>query len=490
MIAFVRGVIAASAASAESHGASSAGDVGEHRRRARVADGVDAGDEGQRRDDHLVAGPRPAATHIRCRPTVQLATASAWRAPVYCGEGGLELLGPRAHAEPARAVDVRDDGDVVLGHDDVGKGNGPLRHAATVAGAWDSLDAQPVEHAGPAAPRRHLGLGASASLFVQVAPLVGVTMVSVVVARRLGPQRHGGDRADDRAARGAARAVRVRADDRHHVPRRAAATGARATHSARASSPPPCSGVLGVVVGLVFFVITRDEVFAGSALLSAVLGIGHLPFKLARGFTGAIALARERYEAYAAFELVGTAVLSLAAVPLTFVWGSTARWRASPRPASRPACAAAVVGGSLRARRAAAAACAAGSRCREAAVFGSKAWGATLLQLINYRLDLFLSPPSCRAPSRPLLRRAVGDRARLGAPGRAGDGDLPAHRRPARRAGARRDRRRGVRPGHRPGGTALRHAARPRDGDRARASSSAPCRCCTARSSGRRCGSG
>jgi O-antigen/teichoic acid export membrane protein len=27
---------------------------------------------------------------------------------------------------------------------------------------------------------------------------------------------------------------------------------------------------------------------------------------------------------------------------------------------------------------------------REAAVFGSKAWGATLLQLVNYRLDLFL----------------------------------------------------------------------------------------------------
>ena len=35
--------------------------------------------------------------------------------------------------------------------------------------------------------RRHLGLGALASLIVQVAPLVAVTILSVVVARRLGP---------------------------------------------------------------------------------------------------------------------------------------------------------------------------------------------------------------------------------------------------------------------------------------------------------------
>ena len=28
-------------------------------------------------------GPKPATTHMRWRPTVQLATASAWRAPVY-----------------------------------------------------------------------------------------------------------------------------------------------------------------------------------------------------------------------------------------------------------------------------------------------------------------------------------------------------------------------------------------------------------------------
>ena len=43
--------------------------------------------------------------------------------------------------------------------------------------------------------------------------------------------------------------------------------------------------------------------------MSALLGIGHLPFTLGRGFLGAIALARERYEAYAVFELVRSVVL-------------------------------------------------------------------------------------------------------------------------------------------------------------------------------------
>ena len=151
----------------------------------------------------------------------------------------------------------------------------------------DSLDAQPVEHAGPAAPRRHLGLGASASLFVQVAPIVGVTVVSVVVARRLGPN-----------ATVAIGLMTALLEVLLAVFGFGLTTGityfaSRGDWSVRdafreSQLAAALLGVLGVVVGLVFFVITRDEVFAGLSLLSAVLGIGHLPFKLARGFTGAM----------------------------------------------------------------------------------------------------------------------------------------------------------------------------------------------------------
>jgi O-antigen/teichoic acid export membrane protein len=148
-------------------------------------------------------------------------------------------------------------------------------------------------------------------------------------------------------------------------------------------------GVVGVAVGLAFYAITRDQLFAGLSLLSALLGIGHLPFKLARGFTGAIALSRERYEAYAAFELVGTAVLIAGAVPATFAWGLNGAL-AGIAAASVASCAAASVWAVRYVRVVRTPAHARPRRLREATAFGSKAWGATLLQLINYRLDLFL----------------------------------------------------------------------------------------------------
>src|SRR6185295_11822535 len=80
-------------------------------------------------------------------------------------------------------------------------------------------------------------------------------------------------------------------------------------------------GCIGVGLGCAFFALTRDELFAGNSVVSLLLGIGYLPFQLGRGFIAAIALARERYEAYAAIELVRTAVLIAVAVVLTFLIG-------------------------------------------------------------------------------------------------------------------------------------------------------------------------
>jgi O-antigen/teichoic acid export membrane protein len=255
----------------------------------------------------------------------------------------------------------------------------------------DSLDAQPVERAGPAptpAPRRHLGLGALASLFVQIAPLVGVTFVSVVVARRLG--------ADATGAIGLLTALLevLLALFGFGLTTGITYLASRGDWSVvdafrESQLAAAVLGTLGIAVGLAFYVITRDEVFAGLSLLSAVLGIGHLPFKLARGFTGAIALSRERYEAYAAFELVGTAVLIVTAVPLTFVWGLNGALTGIAA-ASIAACVAASAWAARYARVAPRPPQARRGRLREATAFGSKAWGATVLQLINYRLDLFL----------------------------------------------------------------------------------------------------
>ncbi len=261
--------------------------------------------------------------------------------------------------------------------------------AANRSGRMDSLDAQPVAGAAAApAPRRHLSAGALASLFVQVAPIIGVTVVSVLVARRLGPDATG--------AIGLLTALLEVLLALFGFGLTAGITylTSRGDWSARdafreSQFAAGVLGTVGVAVGLAFYAVTRDQVFAGLSLLSAFLGIGHLPFKLARGFTGAIALSRERYEAYAAFELVGTAVLLAVAVPATFTWGLNGAL-AGIAVASVATCLAASVWAVRYVRVVPVPPHARPRRLREATAFGSKAWGATLLQLINYRLDLFL----------------------------------------------------------------------------------------------------
>jgi O-antigen/teichoic acid export membrane protein len=236
--------------------------------------------------------------------------------------------------------------------------------------------------------RRHLGLGALASLVVQVAPLVAVTILSVVVARRLGP-----------TGTGAIALLLALFEVLVALFGFGLTTGityltSRGEWSVRnafleSQAAAAVLGTIGIGIGLAFFAITHDSLFAGVSVLSAVLAVGHLPFSLGRAFSAAIALARERYEAYTAFELVGTSVLLALAVPLTFFFGLNGAL-AGIATARVAAFAASSVWAVRYVRVAQSPPHAQPGRLREAAVFGSKAWGATLLQLINYRLDLFL----------------------------------------------------------------------------------------------------
>jgi O-antigen/teichoic acid export membrane protein len=238
------------------------------------------------------------------------------------------------------------------------------------------------------AQRRHLGIGAVASLVVQTIPLVGVTVISVVVARHLGPTGTGAIALLTAlfevliAVFGFGLTVGTT-----YLTSRGEWSVRDAFREGQAAAF--LLGVIGTACGVAFYVVTQNEVFAGISLLSAVLGIGHLPFALGRGLTGAIALSRERYEAYAAFETVRTAVLIIAGVPLTIlldVNGALLAFAAS----SVAAFVASAVWALRYIRVARASPNAHPGRLREAVAFGSKAWGANLLQLINYRLDLFL----------------------------------------------------------------------------------------------------
>ena len=238
------------------------------------------------------------------------------------------------------------------------------------------------------APRRHLGLGAAASLIVQIAPLVGMTLVSVVVARRLGPDATGTIALLSSilevllAVFGFGLATGIT-----YFTSRGEWSVRHALRESQALALP--LGCIGVGLGCAFFALTRDELFAGISVVSLLLGIGYLPFQLGRGFIAAIALARERYEAYAAIELVRTAVLIAVAVVLTFLIGVDGAL-IGIAASGVVSYVAAAVWAVRYARVAPEKAQAGGGRLREAMTFGSKAWGATLLQLINYRLDLFL----------------------------------------------------------------------------------------------------
>jgi O-antigen/teichoic acid export membrane protein len=238
------------------------------------------------------------------------------------------------------------------------------------------------------APRRHLGIGAAASLLVQVAPLLGVTIVSVVVARRLGADATGD------IALLTALLETLLAVFGFGLTLGITYFTSRGEWSVRAAFregqlAAAALGLIGVATGLAFFALTRDELFAGISLVSAILGVGHLPFTLGRAFIGAIALARERYEAYASFEIVRTTLLIVAAVALTFVIGLDGAL-IGIAASSVVAYVAATIWAIRYARMAPPAAQPRRARLRDAAAFGSKAWGANLLQLINYRFDLFL----------------------------------------------------------------------------------------------------
>jgi O-antigen/teichoic acid export membrane protein len=223
---------------------------------------------------------------------------------------------------------------------------------------------------------------------VQVAPLAGVTAVSVVVARRLGPE-----------ATGTLGLLSALLEVLLAVFGFGLAIGttyltSRGEWSVRdalceGQAAAAALGIAGVGIGLAFFAITRDALFAGISFVSAALAVGHLPFLLGRGFIGAIALARERYEAYAAFELVRTVALILFAVSLTFAFGLDGAL-AGIAMSSVIAYAVAAAWSIRYARVVPVTSHARSRRLRDAMAFGSKAWGASLLQLINYRLDLFL----------------------------------------------------------------------------------------------------
>jgi O-antigen/teichoic acid export membrane protein len=149
-------------------------------------------------------------------------------------------------------------------------------------------------------------------------------------------------------------------------------------------------GLAGAAGGFAFYALTRHSVLKGVAPAPAIVALASMPFAMWWAFAAAAALGRDRYEAYTSLELTHSAVVMFGGVIAAIVFGLVGavagfaaanavtavvgtRWlvrairreRGPERPArERP--------------------------LRRATRFGLQAWSPNLLQLVNYRLDIFI----------------------------------------------------------------------------------------------------
>jgi O-antigen/teichoic acid export membrane protein len=235
-------------------------------------------------------------------------------------------------------------------------------------------------------PRRHLGAGAALSVVVQGGPLAAAAAMSIVLARTIGPSGNGRFALLATLAGLTAMVVSLglSAGIIYEVSRaRWSVRGAFRTSYAAGF----VLGAIGFAGALAVFLLLHDSVFRSIRTSLAVVALASLPPAIAYQFADSILLARERYEGYAALELSHSATLLVIGAGLALIFGLSGAVVGIP--------AAAVIGSGVgilllipEARRDAMVDRA--GRLRKALRFGAQAWGANLLQQINYRFDILI----------------------------------------------------------------------------------------------------
>ena len=234
--------------------------------------------------------------------------------------------------------------------------------------------------------RRHLGAGAALSVVVQGGPLAAAAAMSIVLARTIGPSGNGRFAllATLVGLTGMVVSLGLSAGIIYEVSRaRWSVRGAFRTSYAAAL----VLGAIGFAGALAVFLLLHDSVFHSIQTSLAVVALASLPPAIAYQFADSILLARERYEGYAALELSHSATLLVIGAGLALIFGLSG--------AVVGITAAAVIGSGVgvlllipEARRDRTVDQV--GRLRRALRFGSQAWGATLLQQINYRFDVLI----------------------------------------------------------------------------------------------------
>ena len=233
---------------------------------------------------------------------------------------------------------------------------------------------------------RSLAPGAAVAAAAQVALTIAGAIATVAVARMLGPEGVGAYAVatafllllTSGATLGLESGIVFRVGSGLWAPRRAWAETQLAALAL---------GLLGASAG-VGIALLVPSAFAGLSLGLVALLAFSLPFGLSWIYAASVAVARDRYEDYALPSLAQALVVAVGAVVLTAAFGLSG---AVASLALAHVVAAAVL--ALRSRRAlrvAAGTPASEGNLRAAAGFGLKTYGANALQLLNYRLDLFV----------------------------------------------------------------------------------------------------
>jgi O-antigen/teichoic acid export membrane protein len=235
-------------------------------------------------------------------------------------------------------------------------------------------------------PRRHLGAGAALSVLAQAGPLLAGAVLSIVLARTIGPSGNGRyvllltlvGLTSMVVSLGLHSGITYEVSRRRWSVDRAFRTSYWIAL---------VLGLAGLLAGLGFFLLTRSTVFGGIKTSLALLALASLPLTLAYEYGASILLARERYERYTVLLLLHAATLMLIGAGLAFPFGLSGAVIGIPASALIGA----VVAGKLLADEVSRDTIAdSGDSLARAVRFGLQSWGANLLQQVNYRFDVLI----------------------------------------------------------------------------------------------------
>lgn len=223
-------------------------------------------------------------------------------------------------------------------------------------------------------------------MVVQGAPLVAAGVLSVVIARTIGPSGNGHLTllVTFTGLTSLVVSLGLTAGITYEVSRRRWAVRQAFRTSYLAALVLGLAGFLG---GLGFFELTHGTIFKGISTALAILALSSLAPVLAYSFADVILLARERYESYASLELSHSATLLVIGAGLAIPFGLTGAVIGLPAAAVIGA----LVGALLLVREVRRDEVVdSGDSLPRAFRFGLQSWGANLLQQVNYRFDVLI----------------------------------------------------------------------------------------------------